>query len=132
MSEEHELQKRIAVTCNNSDTRLWRIDNGSAWHGRVTKSPDGRSGVIFNPRRFKYGPGVGFPDLFGFTMVEITEEMVGCELPVFTAIEVKTDKGRASNEQKNFIQMVKDHNGIAGIARNIDEAKKILNEHRRN
>ena len=57
--------------------------------------------------------------------MKITEEMVGEEVAVFVAIEVK-DKGRATPEQRRFISCVKDAGGMAGVARSVTDAKEIL------
>lgn len=71
----------------------------------------------------------GASDLIGFTRVKITQDMVGRTLPIFTAIEVKTpapNKTYASTEQLDFIKAIKENNGIAGVARSPEDAKKIL------
>ena len=51
--------------------------------------------------------------------------MVGKEVAIFSAIEVK-DKGKATVEQKKFIDIIQNAGGIAGVAKNVNEAKKIL------
>ncbi len=43
------------------------------------------------------------------------------------AIEVKTEKGRASPEQQLFIQKIKDRGGIAFVARSVYDVEKELN-----
>lgn len=73
--------------------------------------------------------GVGSPggsDLIGYRKVTITPEMVGMEMPVFAAIEVKTPRGKATQQQKAFIEHIRNAGGIAGIARSVDEAQSIL------
>ena len=73
--------------------------------------------------------GVGSPggsDLIGYRRVTVTPEMVGQEIPVFAAIEVKTARGRATKEQERFIEHIRNAGGIAGVARSVDEAKSIL------
>jgi len=73
--------------------------------------------------------GVGSPggsDLICYRKVTITPEMVGAEVPIFAAIEVKTAKGRATEQQKAFIEHIRNAGGIAGIARSVDEAQSIL------
>jgi hypothetical protein len=52
--------------------------------------------------------------------------MVGTEVPVFAAIEVKSAKGEASEQQKAFIEHIRNAGGIAGVARSVDEARFIL------
>ena len=73
--------------------------------------------------------GVGSPggsDLIGYRRVTVTPEMVGQDLAVFAAVEVKTPKGRVKPEQQQFVDHIRGAGGIAGIARSVDEAKNIL------
>lgn len=42
------------------------------------------------------------------------------------AIEVKLPNGKTTKEQIEFIDLVKNNNGIAGIARDIEQAKKLI------
>lgn len=73
--------------------------------------------------------GVGNPggsDLIGYRRVTITPEMVGQDLAVFAAVEVKTPKGRVKAEQQQFVDHIRSAGGIAGVARSVDEAKNIL------
>lgn len=64
-----------------------------------------------------YGLCVGSSDLIGYTTIRITPEMVGQDIAVFTAAEVKTATGQPAEQQKNFIKAVIRAGGIAGIAR---------------
>lgn len=70
----------------------------------------------------------GGSDLICITPTVITQEMVGQKIGVFTAIEVKTQKGRPSKEQTAFIQAVISFGGRAGIARSPQEALEIANK----
>lgn len=74
----------------------------------------------------KFGLCVGSSDLIGFTSKTIAPDMVGQKVAIFTAIEVKTEKGRVSVPQKKFIDLVKNAGGIAGVARSIDDAKELV------
>ena len=76
-------------------------------------------------RLVKFGLCKGSSDLIGFKTITITPDMVGQNIAVFSAIEVK-DKGKATSDQKKFINIIKNAGGFAGIARDIEEAKKIL------
>ena len=88
------------------------------------------SGSLPDPRTGRYVTfGVGSPggsDLVGYRRVTVTPEMVGQEMAVFAAIEVKTAKGRATKDQLRFIEHIRNAGGIAGIARSVDEARLIL------
>ena len=63
---------------------------------------------------------VGSSDLIGWTTIKITQEMVGKSVAAFTAIECKSEKGRVSKEQNNFLAMVHDAGGIARIVRSMN------------
>ena len=93
---------------------MWRNNSGSL--------PDPRTG-----RYVQFGVGSpGGSDLIGYRRVRVTPEMVGQEIAVFAAIEVKTPRGRATSQQEAFIGHIRNAGGIAGIARSVDEAKTIL------
>lgn len=44
----------------------------------------------------------------------------------FLAIEVKTATGIVSQSQRDFINLVRRHGGLAGVARSIQDAKDII------
>lgn len=77
-------------------------------------------------RPIRYGLGVGSSDLIGWTPLVITPEMVGQTVAVFTAVEVKSPTGKATEPQLNFIAQVIRAGGFAGIARSPADAEKIL------
>jgi hypothetical protein len=78
-------------------------------------------------RPIRYGiANPGGSDLIGWTPVEITPEMVGKRIAIFTALEVKTDKGRPTKEQLAFIEAVKRAGGIAEIVRSEDDAENTV------
>lgn len=125
MTKEHEIQRQITLKCSNRQVKLWKNDNGLAYQGKnITRS--GTSAVIGNCVAFKYGLGVGTPDLIGCKSIVITPEMVGKRIAVFVGIEVKTEKGRLSEPQKNFLAMLKEQGGITGVARSVEEAREII------
>ncbi len=73
-----------------------------------------------------YGLGPGSSDLIGWTTVQIKSDMVGRKIAVFTAIEVKTPKGRVTPQQENFIRVVRVNGGIGFVARSTEEAVEKL------
>lgn len=79
-----------------------------------------------NGQKVRYGLCVGSSDLIGWYAVEITPEMVGKKLAVFTAVEVKTPTGRLTKEQVNFLEAVKSAGGIAFVARSVEEAERFI------
>jgi len=111
---ETRIQQEIRLACSRGPVRLWRNNSGSL--------PDPRTG-----RYVQFGVGSpGGSDLIGYRKVKITPDMVGTEIAVFAAVEVKTAKGRATEQQKAFIEHIRNAGGIAGIARSVDEAESIL------
>lgn len=111
-TEQHIQQSiRLAVGAR-SDTRLFRNNVGSCI------SSDGR--VV------RFGLCPGSSDLIGFRTITVTPDMVGQQVAVFSAVEVKTTKGRPTEQQQKFIQLVQRSGGIAGIARSVDEAQSVL------
>jgi VRR-NUC domain len=91
-----------------------------AFRNNVGQYTDPKTG-----RPIRYGLGVGSSDLIGWTPITVTPDMVGKTLAVFTAVEVKTDRGRPTDAQLNFIEQVLKAGGLAGIARSPEQAVEI-------
>lgn len=84
--------------------------------------------LIYQGRILHAGLCKGSSDLIGLHTVTVTPQMVGKQVAIFTAVEVKTASGRASEEQINFINMVNKNGGIGFIARDENEAALLLNK----
>ncbi len=69
----------------------------------------------------------GGSDLLGLKSIIITPDMVGMRLAVFAALEVKKPGGIRSEEQKNFIRVVRENGGLAGFAESTQQSMDILN-----
>lgn len=111
---ETNISNRIRLAVSQVGARLFRNNRG------LFKTLDGK-------RKVRAGlEADGSSDLIGWTPVEITEDMVGKTMAVFTAVEVKKNGGRVSKDQQNFIRAVQDFGGIAGVARSEEEALEIL------
>lgn len=106
-------------------SKIFRNNTGVGWQGQ-TKTTTSGDKLIIDPRPLHAGLCVGSSDLIGWTPVVITESMVGKKVAVFTAIEVKKPSGKASPSQLNFIHQVSIDGGIAGIAKNEDEALALV------
>lgn len=109
---ETKLIREIQLLATRLHARLFRNNTGKI------QSIDGRWHV--------FGLCVGSSDLIGWTPVTVTADMVGKRIAIFTAIEGKSDAGRVSPEQNNFIAAVRRDGGLAGIARDLPTAEKIL------
>ena len=111
LSNEAYVQNKIRLAVGSGDVRLFRNNTGAL--------------MDMQGRLVKFGLCKGSSDLIGFRSITITPDMVGQKIAVFSAIEVK-DKGKATVEQKNFINIINNAGGYAGVAKNVNDAKKIL------
>lgn len=130
---ERDVQNKILLTCGRGDARLFRNNVGVGWTGQTRRFTRAETVIvrpgdllIQNPRPLHAGLCEGSSDLIGWRSVEITPDMVGQRIAVFAGIEVKAERGRASEEQRRFIDAVAAAGGIAGVARSPDEAAELL------
>lgn len=65
----------------------------------------------------RYGLCPGSSDLVGWRTVTITADMVGQDLAQFVAVEVKTETGRLTDQQRAWLASVQDAGGVAIVAR---------------
>ena len=93
---------------------VWRQNTGLAWVGQAFDLKQGGV-MIQNPRRLHAGLCVGSSDIIGIAPDGR-----------FLAVEVKTKTGKVTKEQQRFIEAVKQHGGIAGVARSPAEALSML------
>lgn len=121
---EKNIQSLIHIAVSKEGSTIFRNNTGMAWQGEVIRKKDYI--VIKNPRPIHAGLCPGSSDLIGWTPLTITADMVGKTVAVFTSIEVKSQRGRTSEEQKNFIAKVRESGGIAGIARSEKEALDLI------
>jgi hypothetical protein len=134
--KESSLQHRILAEFGHGERRLFRMNVGLAWIGTAKKftqraivSVGPGDVVIRSARAFKAGM-VGMSDLIGWQTVEITPEMVGRKIAVYTAIECKGKRTRVTAQQLAFLELVRDAGGLAGLARSEDDVRSILADER--
>ncbi len=104
---------------------LTRLIQAKHTNGRLYRNNVGA--VKSGDRYIEYGLCRGSSDLIGFTEVEITNEMVGKKIAIFTALEIKNSTGRPSKEQVQFIKFVNESGGIGCVVRSPEDYLKILN-----
>lgn len=133
-SEETNIVRRVMLKLGkNTAIRMFRNNTGAAWIGKSVKF-DKRQSVVVEAgdvliqqgRFFVAGLCPGSSDLIGFESIVITQEMIGKTIARFTAPEIKTERGRASKEQLNFIDMVNKMGGNAFIATNENQAAEFI------
>lgn len=84
---EKSVIARVLSTLDPDTERLFRINAGTGWIGRIVKRGP-TSMILADPRPLKAGPE-GWPDLFGWQTIEITPDMIGQRIAVARGVEVK-------------------------------------------
>ena len=113
-NSETKLQQEIRLA-------LGTIPSLRLFRNQVGQLPDPRPG-----RYVQFGLAKGSSDLVGFKTIKITPEMIGQEVAQFVSIEIKTERGKLTEVQQNWLQKVHDSGGIVGVARSIQDALKIV------
>ena len=103
MTKEHILQNQIRLALSET-CMVFRVNVGKGY------TPDGRY--------FDTGVPVGFSDLFGHRKSDGKAFY----------IEVKTLDGRVRRDQEKFIKAMKESGALAGVARSVEDAIKIIKE----
>lgn len=98
---EHDIQSSIRLKLSELGYAVFRINSGKV------RMADGRW--------FDTGVPKGFSDL------------IACKDGRIYFLEVKTETGRASQEQLNFLTVMRDRYGcVTGIVRSAEEAVKLV------
>jgi hypothetical protein len=121
---ERIVMANMLLRFGRGATRLFRINSGVAWVGKVLSHEKGLI-VLDNPRPF-HGAPAGSSDLIGWHSIVITPEMVGQRVAVFVAVEVKAERRQATPEQAAFTAAVQRAGGVATVARTEDEVAAAL------
>jgi len=134
--KESNIQRLIMMALSQQGATIFRNNSGNAVAGshykRIDKEGTYRLDVgdwiVKHGSRIQFGLCVGSSDLIGWKPVVITPEMVGNRMAQFLAAEIKTSTGRATDDQKNFIQQVCKAGGAAGVLRSVDDTTALLNQ----
>lgn len=128
MNNENVLLKKFLTEYSRMGSRLFRFQCGLFWTGKNTGPAKNTTTITLQPgdivlrkaRPVKSGqPGI--PDLIGWTNIQITPDMVGRTVAIFTAVEAKTEKVKVTKEQSSFIRTVNQAGGIAMIAKKLED-----------
>ena len=114
MNKETSVQRKIMLALSEAGCTVWRNETSGAWVGRVIHK-DGQQVTLSNARLIKFGLAIGSSDIIGITPDGR-----------FLAVEAKTDTGRATKEQLQFIESVQRAGGVAGIARCPADALQLI------
>lgn len=107
------LMHKVMLACQKvRGVTIFRNNTGVATY------PDGA--------RVAYGLTPGASDLIGWKTITVTPELIGQDIAVFLAIEVKAGSGMPTKKQRNFLQRVREAGGIAFVARSPAEIKASI------
>lgn len=113
MKTEKRVQDEIRIALSKYGM-VFRTNAGEFWQGKLVYSKEFKQRVLINLRRVD-GLPAGFSDLL----------FVGSGRVAF--IETKTNKGKPSPEQENFLNLMRHKNHLSGIARSVEDAIEIIN-----
>jgi hypothetical protein len=106
---QHSILDRVG---GRSDIRIFRNNVGLGF--TKTGTP------------IRFGLHTGSADIIGWKSVTITDKMVGRRMAIFVSIETKAQGRGPSPDQINWMQQVTAAGGLAGIARNCQDALEIV------
>jgi len=86
-----------------------------AWHPLVAWAERMNTGAVTIDTRFLRFGFIGCPDILG----QLKDGRL-------LAIEVKAPRGRVTPSQASFLARVEKNHGVCGVARSIDDARRIL------
>jgi hypothetical protein len=120
---ESPLLRKIMLSLGTlPGVRSFRNNVGMGWAGKLVSNVNGRV-TLDRARPLHAGLVKGSGDLIGWKSVKVTPDMVGMTLAVFVSVEVKDGpKGKTSEAQDNWRDVVNGFGGIAIIARSESEA----------
>ena len=114
INPETQIQRKIMLCLSEAGCTVWRNETSGAWLGKIIHKA-GNQVTIANAHMMVFGLAVGGSDIVGIS-----------PSGKFLAVEVKTATGRATKEQIAFIEAVRAAGGIAGIARNEQDALALI------
>lgn len=114
MNPETKLQRRIMLALSQAGHTVWRNETGQFWTGQVIHR-DGNTVTLSNARMIPVGLCPGSHDLIGIAPGGL-----------FGSVEVKTPRGRLTDQQRAFGDHVTRRGGIAGVARSEADALAIF------
>ena len=112
------------MTLSRDEVRLFRLNAGAAWAGTIVERT-ARKLVLLDYHSVRLAPE-GFADIDGWTSVTVTPDMVGQRVAIWTSVEAKFGRRKATPQQQTFINVVNEAGGRAGIAYSVDDARRII------
>ena len=133
--ENTVYKKRLLTLSRIPGLKLFRNNVGKAYAGKgftmsrgQTYTAKGGERLIMEPRIINFGLCTGSGDGIGWRSKLISADMVGSRVAVFLSLETKAGKGKASEEQLNWGQVVERAGGIVIITNNeVDAVEQLIN-----
>lgn len=134
MKESNVWKKMLlaAGTIKAATVRIMRNNVGSGWVGKSVRVTPANAAtlrlspgdvVVRSARPLHAGLMKGSGDGIGWSTVEITPDMVGRQVAVFTSAETKSSTGRVRPEQQTWHDNVKQAGGISAIVRDPNDLR---------
>jgi hypothetical protein len=116
MGKKENLIKNDRCLSLKPNERLFRINAGRGWvaskkNTLIKKNKNGSINVFLKNARPLHAAPTGWPDLSGWTEIEITADMVGEKIAIFTGEEIKAS-GKLSKDQIKFKEIILRMGGI--------------------
>jgi hypothetical protein len=124
----HEIRLRTKVKPESTILAEVRLALGSLKTTRVFRNQVGLAYVGKPPHLTPVVTGLtpGSGDLIGWHHYEVRPEDVGKKIAVFTSVECKTQDGRMSPKQVNWLIELSKWNAVAGVVRSPEEAVELI------
>lgn len=113
---EHQIQNEIRLALSSKDSVVFRTNAGTFYQGKLVYSQEFKSMILLNPRKVD-GLPKGFSDLVCFAKGGKT-----------AFVECKSESGKLRDEQKIFIDRMKNLGFIAGVVKSAEEAKILCQQ----
>jgi hypothetical protein len=125
MANERDILNPLLKAATLKGARLFRQNTGVGWVGRILRQEPGLI-TLSNPRALHAGLCKGSSDVIGWQPVTITADMVGRQLAVFVALELKTPGVATTTEQAAFVKAVRSAGGVGEVVRSVEEGISAL------
>lgn len=130
---ESVVQDNILLAVSEAGGVAFRQNVGLGWQGDVTRIKTASvvklypgDLVIRNARPLHAGLIKGSSDLIGWRSIPVSSLPPDSVVAQFVAVEVKTNTGESSPEQRHFVKMVQQAGGLAGVARSSEDVYRMF------
>lgn len=121
---ESQLLADILLAHSRGNVRLLRTNSGVAWAGKIISQDHHR--LVLSPYHAVKLCPEGTSDVCGAVSEIVTETMVGQRIALAVGLELKVGRRQATAQQVAFGATLVRLGGRWGIARSVDDARRIL------